>query len=75
VYLHVINNKIFKEEEEEGGGGGGRGGGRGRGGEGENKMPYRLADGFILWRQFLSCISLLSDDFSLCQVNIRQHRN
>jgi len=34
-------------------------------------MPYRLAYNPILWRHFLHWESLLSDDFSLCQVDIK----
>ena len=32
------------------------------------KIPNRLVYSPILWRHFLSCDSLLSDDFSLCNV-------
>jgi hypothetical protein len=35
------------------------------------KMPYRLAYGPVLWRQFLKGGSFLSDDLSLCQVDIK----
>ena len=35
------------------------------------KRPYRLLYILILWRHFLSRGSLLSDDFSLCQVDIK----
>lgn len=32
------------------------------------KMSYRLAHHLILWRHFSIEVSLLSDDYSLCQV-------
>ena len=35
------------------------------------KMSYSLAYSLILWRHFLSGISLVSDDASLCQVDIK----
>jgi hypothetical protein len=35
------------------------------------KTPYRLAYSPIIWEHFLNWGSLLSDDFSLCQVDIK----
>ena len=35
------------------------------------EMPYRSAYSLILWRHFLNWDSLLSDDFSLCHIDIK----
>jgi hypothetical protein len=35
------------------------------------KMPYRLAYSQTFWRQFLKKGSLFSNDFSLCQVDVK----
>ena len=35
------------------------------------KMPYRLAYSLILWGHFLDWGSLRSDDFRLCQVDMK----
>jgi hypothetical protein len=35
------------------------------------KMPYRLAYSPVSWRHFLSWDSILSDDCSLCQIDIK----
>jgi hypothetical protein len=35
------------------------------------KMPYRLDCSPVLWRHFLNCGFLLSDDYNLYQVDIK----
>ena len=39
------------------------------------EIPYRLAYSPILWRHFLNWGFLLSDDFSLCQLDIKMSQH